>query len=161
MKTENEKGIIIYALIAVAILMIVGFFPAKSHAQTIDMSFGQVLDSGKRNIYRMKIQVSEDITYKWLTVTPYGGWETWSQWKSKNPLEGNPFIDTYSIGIKVNIYENWYIDFNHYCTHNIIDSHDGNYMIVENKYWQGKKWNSSLETITVGYHKKFSSWDLN
>ena len=150
----------------ICVLVLVFFRPAKAYAQTIDMSFGQVLDSGKRDIYRMKIQVSEDITYKWLTVTPYGGWDTWSEWSNKS-INGLPFRDTYSIGIKTTLFDSWYIDVNHFCAHNIssgelYDLRTDTYTVPNSKRWiKPETWDQSLTTVTFGYHKKFSSWDLN
>jgi hypothetical protein len=138
-----KKTIILFTLV-------LGSFSAVQ-AQTLDMSFGQVTNM---NVYRMKIQVSEDITYKWLTVTPYGGWETWSQWSS-NRINGLPFRDTYSIGIKTTLFDNWYVDVNHYCYHNVVLP-----TIDQSKYQYTKDkvpWDQSLTTVSIGYHKKFSS----
>jgi hypothetical protein len=141
-----KKTIILFTLV-------LGSFSVVQ-AQTLDMSFGQVTNM---NVYRMKIQISEDITWKWLTVTPYGGWETWSQETKRG---GAPFQDTYSIGIKIALFENWYVDANYYCTHDVKC-----YTINQDKYQyrnkEGIKWNQSLAVVTIGYHKKFSSWKLN
>ena len=167
------KNFIIDFLMIIAVicvLVLVFFRPAKAYAQTIDMSFGQVLDSGKRDIYRMKIQVSEDITYKWLTVTPYGGWDTWSEW-SNTSIKGLPFRDTYNIGIKTTLFDSWYIDVNHYCSHDVISNNGHEAYAVKtlndctaydnNKWLPKNKWDNQLTVITFGYHKKFSSWNLN
>jgi len=167
---NTEKPVIIYAIIAVILMLIIGFIPMKAHAQTLDMSFGQVTNM---NVYRMKIQISEDITYKWLTVTPYGGWTTWSQWDS-NHINGDPFRDTYDIGIKATFFDSWYIDVNHFCSHNVIsprkdaettliDINSGKtYHAYENPKWiPAKTWDNSLTVVSIGYHKSFSSWNLN
>jgi hypothetical protein len=125
------------------------------------MSFGQVVDMGKRDIYRMKIQISEDITYKWITITPYGGWDTWGV-RDGNAIKGYPFRDVYTFGIKTTVFHNWYIDINHYCSHDVITSRSpiANEP-VQNYRWKGNIWDSQLTLITVGYKKSFSSFDLN
>jgi hypothetical protein len=163
---KTEKGIIIYALIFVAALFMLWIFPAHCHAQTIDMSFGQVVNSplSERNIYRMKIQISEDIIYKWLTVTPYGGWDTWSKWQGANILSGAPFRETYSVGIKATLFDSWYVDFNHYCSHNVISSQDKRAEVCtyENVHWiPSNQWDRALTTVTIGYKKTFSSWHID
>jgi hypothetical protein len=155
---KNNENIFIYAaLVIVAILMVIGFMPMKCHAQTIDMSFGQVTNM---NVYRMKIQVSEDITWKWLTVTPYGGFDSYASWTGYNIMNGSPFRDTYSMGIKTTIYDNWSIDFSHQCTHDVINSHYPDGSVYPDSKWKGHTWDSNLTIITVGYKKKFSSWEI-
>jgi hypothetical protein len=169
MKTKNENEINnwpVYITIIIIGILFFWFFTPKCNAQTIDMSFGQVVNSplGERNIYRMKIQISEDIIYKWITVTPYGGWDTWSKWQGSNILNGAPFRDTYTIGIKTTLFDSWYVDFNHYCSHNVISADDKRSEVCtyENIHWiPSNQWDKSLTTITVGYKKTFSSWNLN
>jgi hypothetical protein len=116
------------------------------------MSFGQVVDMGKRDIYRMKIQISEDITYKWITITPYGGWDTWSL-RGKDIISGNPFTDTYSAGIKFTLFSNWYMNISHHCTHQVIAG-------TSYQQYHVNRWDDTLTVISVGYHKMFSSIDI-
>jgi hypothetical protein len=153
MKTEIK--IIIYALACVIALMIVGFIPMECHAQTIDMSFGHAFGIEgnipmKNNIYETKIKISQDITYKWITVSPYFGWDTWF---IKTGNSGNPFNETYSAGLKTTIFDTVYIDISHACRHQ-----------VESKYsyqkYHQERWDDTITMVTIGYHKKFSSIDL-
>jgi hypothetical protein len=150
---KNNENIFIYAaLVIVAILFIFGFIPMECHAQTIDMSFGHAFGikssaPSKNDIYETKIKISQDVTYRWITVSPFVAYDTWLL---KNGTNGNPFNETYSVGIKTTIFDSIFVELNHSCRHQV-ESGFG-----YQKYHQ-ERWDDTITMVNIGYHKKFSA----
>jgi hypothetical protein len=150
------KNWILWFLFVFGFIIIVELTARGCHAQTVDLSFTQTT----KDNFAWTIQISQPIRYKQIVFEPYGGWKTWSY--MDDITKNYPFLDTYTIGFKTTIFDNWYIDIQHYCTHNVMTSRDkqidGTY---SNKNWvKNGVWNQAQSSVTIGYHKTFSVIDL-
>jgi len=124
-------------------------------SQSIDIAYGRVFDYPKMFTIDCKVGLPI-LIHKQVLVTPYGGWKTWAMW-DKNT--GNPFRDTYQIGMKIE-YKNIYVDFNHYCTHDVVGDYVNGVPVDNDKWIHGKQWDQHMTTISFGYKKTFDTWEI-
>jgi hypothetical protein len=142
----------------IKMIVVISFilFSSKSiFSQSIDIAYGRVFDYPKMFTIDCKVGLPI-LIHKEVLVTPYGGWKTWAMWSKSS---GDPFRDTYQIGTKIE-YQNFYIDFNHYCTHDVVGDYMDDEPVSNGKWMYGKQWDQHMTTINFGYKKTFDTWEI-
>jgi hypothetical protein len=149
------------------IMVLVVVLSAKvAFGQTVEASYGHVIDKVYgRTIYTTNYKIGLPIEYKNFVLEPYAGQRTWSEY-SKSSLNGHPFRDIYEMGIKFSWKDTFYIDFNHFCSHDVVsnvtyDEKTNRYNAYEDEKWKYKRWDSQLTTVTVGFKYKYYSVKLD
>jgi hypothetical protein len=123
---------------------------STAYAQVVDVSYGRAMDS---NTFFTQTTIGLPIVIaKTVTVTPFFGWKTWSEYDSG--LSGKPFRDTYTVGGKME-WNNFYVDVYHFCTHDVVS----NNVSYEYRY-QRDTWMQAQTIVSIGYKKTFNTLEL-
>ena len=124
-------------------------------AQEVDFSYGQNTTKPYNWVYKAYGRIGLPVSYKSLSVIPWGSWETWAEWRKMNGrMGGAPFRETYGFGVKVE-FKAVFVEYAHYCRHNVTNYYDedNERYIVDQKYGQKKmEWDDMLDLVTVGVH---------